>query len=374
MKVSPSQLKPGCVLLNDVMGKTTYPIIPKNTVLTEEHINVLKTFLIKTVHVSSKLASGESFSPARIDEKAIESSEMSALEPGTDLSFEAHYLAVVAHFKKHFHLLQHHMPLDVPEIRNLLIPLLKRTGELKKIMYTWHEHVTSEDYIYHHSVGVGLLSAFLAKNMGYMEHEWLQVGLAGALSDAGMARMGHDILHKESALTEEEMNKIKNHPIYSYRLIEKSPYITHATKVAVLQHHEQMDGSGYPLGLTYRKIHPYARIIAVCDTYHAMTNERYFQGKKSPFSVLGVLDKEKFTKLDPEAVHIFIKNMAYLAIGLNVKLSDQSTGEMIFIEDEHPTRPMVKLSETEDIISLRNRPELDIVEISPDHLTISNEA
>ena len=361
MNVAPSQLIPGCLLLNDVKGKSNQPIIPKDTVLTEEHIKFLQAFLVKSVNVSKELATGETFVPKN-NQKENGNSRKSIKQEDFP-SFEEHYLAVIHEFKKHFTSWQNYMPLNMPEIRQFLVPLIKRVNELKEKIYRIQQHVTTDDYFYHHCITVGLLSAFLAKQIGYLEHEWTQVGLAGVLSDTGMAKLDKEMLYKDTPLTFQEMKKVKNHPTYSYRLIEKSPIITQTVKLAVLQHHERMDGSGYPLGLNGRKIHPYARIIAVCDTFHAMTNKRYYKDKKSPFLALDDLDKEQFSGLDPTVVHTFIKSIAYLSIGAKVRLSNQSIAEIVFIEDNHPTKPMVKLEDTGEIISLKNRTDLHILEI-----------
>src|SRR5699024_3933050 len=245
--VAPSQLKPGCLLLNDVKGKSNQPIIPKGTVLTEEHIKFLQAFIVKNVNVSEEVVTGETFIPKNKQNGNDKLEELGKW--GYVPSFEEHYLAVIHEFKKHFTSWQNYMPLNMPEMRKLLVPLIKRVDELKENIYRLQKNVTLEDYFYHHCITVGLLSAFLAKQTGYLEHEWTQVGLAGTLSDTGMAKLDKEMLNKDTSLTYQEMKKVKNHPTYSYRLIEKSPIITQAVKLAVLQHHERMHDSGNPLGL-----------------------------------------------------------------------------------------------------------------------------
>ncbi|HSH45149.1 MAG TPA: HD domain-containing phosphohydrolase, partial [Longimicrobiales bacterium] len=79
-----------------------------------------------------------------------------------------------------------------------------------------------------------------------------------------MSKLG-SIVFKEGKLTEYEYHEIKKHPTYSYRMLEKNALVSTKVKLAVLQHHERMDGSGYPLGIKAQQIHPYARIVMVCD-------------------------------------------------------------------------------------------------------------
>lgn len=365
MKVQPQQLEVGCVVLTDVMGKSNQPIIPKNTVLTNEHLAVLKAFLVKEVNVSSTLETGEPFIPKEagpIDEMKPQKDQQ---DEGTTLPFMEHYLSVVRQFKSHFLSSRHHVPINILELRQLLIPLIKRNSELKRHLFTVQNDVTHHTYIYHHAITLGLLSSYLAKQMNYLEHEWIQVGLAGALSNIGMAKLDETILNQERPLTESERDRLKNHPVYSYRLLENNAYLSYATKLAVLQHHERMDGSGYPLGLTGKKIHPFARIIAVCDAYYTMTCAKVHG---SPFLVFDELEKEQFLSLDPQAVHELIRHMVYWTIGLHVKLSNQQQAEVIFIDETYPTKPMVKLNESGDIIALKDRADLHISEV----LTNSN--
>ena len=129
-----------------------------------------------------------------------------------------------------------------------------------------------------------------------MEHDidWFQIGLAGVLADSGMSRLNPNWLIKGTELTIQEFKEMKKHPTYSYQLVENITALTKAAKLAILQHHERLDGSGYPLGVKADKIHPYAKIIAIVDTYHAMTSERAYKPKKSPFKVMEEMLRVKY--------------------------------------------------------------------------------
>src|SRR5699024_4779276 len=119
----------------------------------------------------------------------------------------------------------------------------------------------------HHGVSVAILSAYIDKKMGFSKDKCLQHGLSCFLCDISMAKIRPDIRFKTDVLNDAEYQEVKKHPIYSYRMIEQQPTVSHAAKLGILQHHERVDGSGYPLGLKKNKIHRFARIIAVCDIY-----------------------------------------------------------------------------------------------------------
>ncbi|MEC5425049.1 HD-GYP domain-containing protein [Virgibacillus sp. C22-A2] len=362
MRVEPSQLVPGCVLLNEVKGKSNKALIPQKTILNEEHILFLQKFLIHSVDVSSKLVDGEEFIPKEVHEEETEQ-ELSQENNESNLLFKDHYHQAVSTYKVLFNKWENGFPIDMPYIRRVIIPLFERMDDISNAVYTLHHYANKKDYFYYHGVAVGLLSAYLGKKMGFSKGEWLQIGLAGFLSDSGMAKIPPAIVTKSSSLTYQEIDEVKNHPTYSYRLVESIPTITQTVKLAVLQHHERMDGSGYPLGLTKEKIHIYARIIAVCDMYHAMTTERIYKEKQSPFKVIEEIQKEQFSKLDPQVVKAFIDSLANFSIGTKVRLSNGQLAEIVFIDARKPTRPMVRMGDKGEIISLQDNLNLFIDEI-----------
>lgn len=349
--VETNALSPGCVLLRDVKGKSHRAIIPKHTVLTEEHITVLHKFLIEKVDVSEKQAEGH------IQKEVQTETVKVATHPTT--SFSKQYQRTVQQYKKLFAKWQNSARIDITEVRALIIPLLDNMEEINKYVFKLHHYAKKEDYIYHHHIAVAILAAYIGYKSEFPKGEWLQLGLGGLLSDCGMARINPIIIEKETMLTEAEMNEIKNHPTYSYQFIKNVPILKSDIKQAISQHHERLDGSGYPSGLKERKINRYARIIAICDTYHAMTCERYYKQKQSPFKVIEVLQTEKFTKLDPEIIQLFIQMMTQFSIGTKVKLSNQKTAEIVFTDEKKPTRPMVRLEDNQ-IIALENYPDLFI--------------
>lgn len=344
MYVEPTQLVPGCVLLNDVKGKSNRAIIPKKTILTEKHITILNKFLITSVDVGSKLADGTVYTPKVVQEKKNQQKDVSML------SFAEHYHYVVQSYKKLFATWQNNIQVDMPTVRKLAIPLFKRIDEGDADVFMLPQYNTKEDYLYHHGVAVSLIAMYLGKKMGYAYGECIQIGLAGFLSDCGMARIA-------------DSDEIKKHPTYSFRMVENIPSLTQIVKLAILQHHERIDGSGYPLGVEKDKIHAYSRIIAVSDMYHALTCEQLHQPKQSPFQVMEKLIRAKYTLFDYQVVETFSKGLATAIIGKKVKLSNGQTGKVVFVEDKYPTRPMVQINQSNEILSLRNNGSIYIDEL-----------
>jgi HD-GYP domain-containing protein (c-di-GMP phosphodiesterase class II) len=357
MRVSTSQLQSGCILTKDILSLTNKPIVPKKTILTEEHIEIIRAFLVKDIYVDSMLVNGEPFRPSEVleDEEIIESAPTE--------STTGQYLRVVQEYKKLFTNWQAGAQIDIAKVRNIIIPLFERMIANPKEILQLHHYASKEDYMFHHSVVVGLVSGLIGKKLQYDKGDCIQLTLAGLLSDCGMSKVDPRILSKKSSLTSSEYNEVKNHPLHSYRMLEKIPVLKESVKLAVFQHHERVDGSGYMLGVTGEKLHPFGKIVAVADIFNAMTSVRPYSGKQAPFKVLEQIIQDSFGKFDLKTVQALTSLVANLTIGTKVKLSSGQVGEVVFVETKSPTRPMVKLDQTAEFIQLDKTRELFIEEV-----------
>jgi len=336
MLVHTKQLVQGCILTMDVMGKTSRPVMFKHTVLTDWHITVLQKFLVESVDVSTKLSDGNVFKPEPIE-----------LTP-EDLkkrNLQDHYHVVVSGYQSLFKDWQHQLPVDISRVRKLVVPLLERMEENDLFIFNLSHN--DPKTMYSRPVSLSLLSAYLGRKMKYEKRKWLQIGLAAFLADSGMAKIDDTVIRKETALTEEDEKELKKHPYYSYRLIEHLSKLTSEMKLAVLQHHERLDGSGYPLGLMKNNIQSYAKIISICDAYYVSV----MKGNTSPLKVMDEMMKRYASKFDQQVVRTFAEQLANFSRGKKVELSNGQHGEVVFIETDKLHRPMVRM-ENEDIITL----------------------
>lgn len=355
MKVVTRDLIEGSILSEDINGLTQKPIIPKRTVLSKKHIEVLRAFLIKEVQVEPILASGKALTlPSDIVEH-------STLE--TSPFIITKYLDAVARFKQQFENWQSGAPVNILNLRQTFVPLVEKFLEEHHIIFELHHHVVKEEYLYHHAISVGLMSAFVAKKLGCGKGDIIQIGLAGILSDCGMSKVSSHLLVKQGSLTPKETEMVKQHTIKGYKMLQNTPAIQEGVLLAVLQHHEREDGSGYPLGITSEKIHPFSQIIAACDTFHAMTSERVYHEKSSPFKALELIKTETFGQFAHNVLKVLQDEIVNVSVGTKVKLNNQDRGEIVFIQPTSPTRPMIRL-ESGQIISLVDHPHLFIMDIN----------
>ncbi|WP_433746039.1 HD-GYP domain-containing protein [Falsibacillus pallidus] len=346
MRVKVSELQEGCILQKDVTGMTVYPLVPKKTVLNPIHLDVLKRFSIDSVEVERTLVDGTLFKP----QTTVEDTEDQKIE-AIPLSFTESYLKAISEFKQEFTKWQSGGAVDFMKVRSIIMPLLKKVIESPENLHTIRHYSNPKDYLYHHSVAVGLISGMLAKKLGYDVGVYNQAALGGMLSDCGMARTRASILEKKS-LSQWEFQEIREHTLNSYKMVKDSPLLKPEIKLAIYQHHERLDGTGYPGGEKADKIHMMSRIIAVADVYHAMTSERAYRSKQSPFKVLEMITEDSFGQFDISVVKALLSIIGDLSIGTKVRLSNGEEGSVIFTKREALTRPLVKLEKSEEIIDL----------------------
>ena len=362
VKVKIDDLKEGCIISEDVFSLTKRPIVPNKTIVKKEIIDILKAFLIKEVEIEKILLDGTNFSKTELVNE-IESNK--ALNSDVTLvgKVEDHFLIAVRAFKKEFANWQAGSTIDISNIRQIMIPLIDKFVDSPSQLFTLHYLSTKEEYIYQHSVAVGLLSAYIGRQLNYDKAEILQLALGGCLADCGMAKMKESILQKKAGLTRDEFDEVKQHPIQSYKMIKDITILREQTKLGILQHHERLDGSGYPQGKSGQNISDYAKIIAVADTFHAMTSSRNYRQKSSIFKVLEQMLEDNFGKYDLNLLTILSKSIVKLSVGTRVKLSDDTIAEIIFLDEKKPTRPLVKLENEGIIIPLEKNRQLFIEEI-----------
>ncbi|WP_312859692.1 HD-GYP domain-containing protein [Peribacillus huizhouensis] len=354
--VKTKNLVAGCILSKDISGLTSYPLMNKKTILTEDLLEVLKAFFITEVSVEKTLVDGTKFTPREIIDDEGEGAQENS-------SFIADYLKAVQSYKRQFQNWQAGSAVDVAKIREIMIPLFERSLEKPLEIFSLHHYSNKEDYLYHHTVSIGLLSGYLAKKMDYDVADVYQIILAGSLADCGMAKIPPEILGKSTSLTALEYEEVRKHPIYSLRMLQRSTILKESVKYAILQHHERLDGSGYPRGKSERTPHAFAKIVAVADAYHAMTSERAYRKKQSPFKVMEMIMQDDFGKFDITVINILLSCIMNYSMGSRVRLSNGYIAEIVFIDKQSPTRPLIKVIDTGEMIHLNNYRDLFIEEV-----------
>ncbi len=216
-------------------------------------------------------------------------------------------------------------------------------------------------YLYSHPVNVALVAYVIGKWMKLSEKDLEKIVCTGLLHDIGKAKIRDSILNKPDKLTYQEMGEIRRHPIYGYSLLADLNVLEPEILLGVLYHHERNDGSGYPRGKKGEEINLFSRIIAVADIYDAITATKSYHTKSSPFKAVEEIEESSFASLDPQICQIFLKHISDFYSGSTVRLSNELVGEIVYVNPEERTKPLVRCeNEYHDLIEER---KIEIVEI-----------
>ncbi|MBU1196459.1 MAG: response regulator [Proteobacteria bacterium] len=163
-------------------------------------------------------------------------------------------------------------------------------------------------YTRKHSTRVAKYAHMIAKEMKCSDEELDIISFAGSLHDIGKIGIRDDILLKPGRLTDEEYEKIKEHPTIGADIISKLGLWDRETEI-IRHHHERFDGKGYPDGLKEFQIPKLARILCVADSFDAMASDRSYRKKMEKEKVMNIIRENSGTQFDPEAVEAFLKVM-----------------------------------------------------------------
>lgn len=163
-----------------------------------------------------------------------------------------------------------------------------------------------DKYTRGHSERVNRISVMIAKAMGLPPKDIENIHWASILHDIGKIGISDNILTKPARLTEEECNLIKTHPMKGHEILKHIIQLKDALQ-GIMYHQESYDGSGYPEGLKGKEIPLYARIIAVADTYDAITSSRAYRPQNLHINAMKEIERVSGFQLDPDIVEIFKK-------------------------------------------------------------------
>lgn len=155
-------------------------------------------------------------------------------------------------------------------------------------------------YTYNHSLDVSIYSLGLGAALGYRNQDLEELGVASLFHDVGKRNVSLDILCKKGPLDDSEWEQMKRHPQYGLMILNNHPNMSDAIKAACFEHHESWSGNGYPQGISSHEIHPFARIVAITDTYDAMTTQRSYNVPMKPVDAVTMMKEKLAGRYDPD--------------------------------------------------------------------------
>jgi HD-GYP domain-containing protein (c-di-GMP phosphodiesterase class II) len=155
-------------------------------------------------------------------------------------------------------------------------------------------------YTYNHSFDVSIYSLGLGQALGFQKTELEELGLSSLYHDLGKRLVPIEILCKKGALDDNEWIQMRMHPQFGLKILNEHENISDAIKAACYEHHESWSGGGYPQGISKHEIHPFGRIVALTDTYDAMTTQRSYNVPMKPTDALNLMNGNIAPRFDPD--------------------------------------------------------------------------
>jgi putative nucleotidyltransferase with HDIG domain len=218
-----------------------------------------------------------------------------------------------------------------------------------------------DGYTYTHSINTAFYAMLIAKWLKLPGKNIREVIEAGLLHDIGKAKVPERILNKPGPLTKDEYDEMKKHPVYGYSILDDEKSVSISVKKAVLSHHERLDGSGYPNGVSNDSLSLYTKILGIADVFDAITSDRIYKKRSTPFDAFSVFTSIGIRGFDMTIVNTFLNNIVSYYVGANVLLNNGYKGRIVYIPPYDIVNPVVDIKS--NFIDLSKRSWLKIIDI-----------
>lgn len=226
-----------------------------------------------------------------------------------------------------------------------LVPLIEQISRSVNIDPTIILNIarikTKAEYTYLHSVSVCALMINLARKMGFPEWQMQDIGMAGLLHDIGKMTIPDNILSKPGKLDEGEWKVIRSHPQRGHDILSASKGLSDIVFEVCLQHHEKMDGTGYPAGMSGDELSIFTRMASICDVYDAITSRRPYSDPLSTSEALAEMMSWS-GHFDQLIFYDFVDSLGILPVGTLVRLDHDELAIVIGESPSNYSAPIVR--------------------------------
>jgi HD-GYP domain-containing protein (c-di-GMP phosphodiesterase class II) len=223
----------------------------------------------------------------------------------------------------------------------------------------------SDEAAYGHALQVAVLMVSFGRETGFAREELSHLGQIGMLLDIGKLRVSPALLHKPGNLTPEEFVEVKRHVDWGMELIRASGKVHPKILEGIHQHHERLDGSGYPRGLKDKQIGPFGRMAGIVDCFSAMTSPRPYADAMSPYEAMRQLQTWGETFFNAGLIQQFIQAIGIFPVGTLVELSTGESAVVIEQHKAHRLKPKVLIVADSDGAALKVPIILDLLYGTP---------
>lgn len=379
-RILTSRATQNMIVADDVYTSDDKLVIPEGTVLTEDIIDSLKEYGVFAIRIK---VDDDGNNAAAENEKVMLDGDEVLKEQRQEIknSAEQEHESFLKQVKesKEFEVFHSAFVDSVDNLKNVFSKVVMHNEQIDgESILSDVENVVSkgrnsihildmlqcmrgyDDVTYVHSVNVALLSNMIGRIVypDISDEELKVLTLAGLLHDIGKMMVPDNIIQKKGRLTLPEYNLVKTHVLFGNNILKGIDNLDPRIAEVAMRHHERCDGTGYPGGYKREQIEPFARIVAIADTYDAMTSDRAYRAAICPFDVIEMFEREGIVKYDVEFLLPFLEKAVQAYMNTNVRLSTNQIGKVIMINKNEFSKPVVQVGdefydlskETNDIV------------------------
>ncbi|WP_100330787.1 HD-GYP domain-containing protein [Bacillus xiapuensis] len=345
--IAVSALREGVILAKPVLNDAGQILVNRGMPLSMKMIVRLQKLGITFVYIEDEVTKDIMIRPAITEKTRREA--MGVMKASFDQIVDQHKIS------KKFSFAQMER-----QFTSVVRDILDQVKEHKEAVSLLSEVCAHDNYILSHSLNVTIYSLALSIKLKKFSPKQLEeIGLGAMLHDVGKLFISTAILKKPSRLTEDEFNEVKKHTELGFELLRREYNIPLTVAHCAYQHHERLNGSGYPRGLKEKDIHPYGKIIGITDVYDAVTSNRVYRRAMLPHEGLEILYAGASSEFDQGLIEAFRKSIVIYPNGLTVHLNDGRKGVILRQTPNISDRPVVLILE-EGQDTLAHPYELDL--------------
>lgn len=341
MRLVPTNcIKENTFLAQDLMGRDGRVLLKKGVQLNKNLIKRIEENRIFTVYINDEYSNNEI---EDIIKPQLRNAAIKTIQDTFDY-FEQ-YNNYLKENKKNLKTKQDVIRREqyIQSLNNVSKDIVEEILFNKNVMISLVDIKSLDSYTFQHSVNVAVLSLVLGIELRLGKNQLYDLCIGAMLHDLGKAFIPKEIINKSAKLTEEEFEQIKTHSIKGYEYLSQHYNLPASVKLIALQHHEQIDGTGYPNGYKDDEINKLAKIVAIADVYDAMTSDTPYRKAFPPHEAMEFIMGSSGRQFDFNMAQVFVRKIVPYPVGSLVKLSN---GDVAVVEEVHanyPLRPVVKI-------------------------------
>lgn len=354
-RIPMTKLQEGSVIATNIYDTNGNVVVRKNFKVNETIIDILKKYNVLAVYIIDE------YSPSIIKDTVEVELRIKVV---SELRKMAQEFSKIEDGKKNKIIKANYIK-NIENLVNMLIDELYKKEELLIEQFDTRNWM---DYYFYHSTNVAIMSIVIGMELNYSRKKLFNLGMAAILHDIGFAFLAKEIVYKFNGRTEYETEILKSHCEKGYRYLSNYN-INREILYPLLNHHEKVDGTGYPRGLKNKEIDEFSKIIAIADYYDEVMHSGFILEESMPNDILEQIMAYVGSSFDFELVKVFYKKVKPFLKGTVLRLSN---GDVALVEGTikgFPLRPIVRIIESKDstkigkCINLVDNLDISIVEL-----------